>query len=141
MANSFYHNYAHLLLGLNSASHTLPDWDADTFKVHLLDAADHTTSLSADVDEADITDSGIVATATLAGISIATGVLDCNNPVFTSVTGDESEELVFWQDTSTDTTSPLCLRIDTASSGLPITPNGGNITVEVNASGLFKLVA
>jgi hypothetical protein len=42
-------------------------------------------------------------------------------------------------DTGTAATSPLVAYIDTGVTGLPVTPNGGNITVTWNASGIFQL--
>lgn len=139
MANALYDNYRNLLFG--NGTHTLPDLDTDTIKVHLLDAADHTTSLSADVDEADITAAGEVATATLTAKtvgSVGVGVFDADNTTFTSVSGDQAEELVLWQDTGTPATSPLIANFDTAT-GLPVTPSGGDITIAWNASGIIQI--
>lgn len=143
MANSLYHNCAGLMFGDAGAAHTLPDFSSPSgngIKAHLLDAADHTTSLSADVDEADITNAAIVATATLASLTVASGVFDAADTTFSSVTGDESEEVVLWHDTATDTTSPLLAYFDTFSAGMPVTPNGGDITIQWNASGIITLV-
>lgn len=137
MANSPYHNFGSLMLGDAGASHTLPDMSSPSgngIKVHLLDAADHTTNLSTDVDEADITNAGIVATDTITSPTVVAGVFDCADPSFSSVTGDQSEELVWWHDTGTDTTSPLILNMDTFSAGMPVTPNGGDINVTLGAS-------
>lgn len=139
MANALYVNYKHLMMGYASAVHALADLAADTVKAHLVDAADHTTNLSTHQDEADITDAGIVATATLASKTIAAGVWDAADTVFSAVSGDEAEEVHLWQDTSTDTTSPLVCRFDTFSSGMPVTPNGGDITIQWNASGILAL--
>jgi hypothetical protein len=46
---------------------------------------------------------------------------------------------VIYVDTGTAATSPLVAYIDTGVTGLPVTPNGGNITVTWNASGIFAL--
>lgn len=143
MANSLYHNAAGLMFGDAGAAHTLPDWSSpggNGIKAHLLDAADHTTNLSTDVDEADITDGAIVATATLASPTVAAGVFDAADTTFSAVTGDEAEEITLWHDTATDTTSPLLVNFDTFTSGMPVTPNGGDITVQWNGSGIVSLV-
>lgn len=140
MANSLYDNYKNLLMG--NGTHTLPDLDTDLIKIHLLDAADHSTSLSADVDEADVTDAGIVSTATLASKtvgSVAAGVFDAADTTFSSVSGDQSEEIIVWFDSTVDTTSPLIANFDTFDSGMPVTPNGGDIVVGWNASGIIAL--
>ncbi|MNC44515.1 hypothetical protein D3C75_934250 [compost metagenome] len=47
---------------------------------------------------------------------------------FTAVTGASIEAIVIYADTGTESTSPLIAFIDTAT-GLPITPNGGDIIV------------
>lgn len=139
MSNRLYTNYANLLLG--AGVHALPDWDTDTIKLHLVDAADHTVDLANHQDEADIANAGIVATGTLASVTISGGVVDAADLTLSSVTGDESEELHIWEDTGTDTTSPLMVYIDTATAGLPVTPNSGDIDVIWNASGIVSLVA
>ena len=61
-------------------------------------------------------------------------------PSFTSVTGASIEAIVLYKDTGTDSTSPLIAFIDTAT-GLPITPNGGDIIVtwDNGANKIFKL--
>lgn len=137
MANALFTNYANLILG--SGTHTLPDWDTDTIKVHLIDAADHTVNLATNIDEADVTDAAIVATATLASVTVASGTVDAADTTFTSVTGDQSEELYIWQDTTVDTTSPLMVYFDTFTAGMPVTPNGGDIDVQWSASGILSL--
>ena len=60
-----------------------------------------------------------------------------NDP--TTVTGDTSEELVYWMDSGTDTTSPLICRFDTFSSGMPVSPNTGDIDIQPSASGVFVI--
>ena len=56
------------------------------------------------------------------------------------MTGDPSEALLIYKDTGTEATSPLIAYIDTAT-GLPVTPNGGNITVtwDNGTNKIFKL--
>ena len=70
--------------------------------------------------------------------AVALGVFDAADVAFTTVTGDPSEVLVIYKDTGSAATSPLIAYIDTAT-GLPVTPNGGNINVTVHASGWFSL--
>ena len=63
------------------------------------------------------------------------GVLDAADVTWSSVTGHESEAIIVWLDggdggtTEAGTASYLLMFIDTVSSGLPVTPNGGDITV------------
>lgn len=66
---------------------------------------------------------------TLANKTNTNGVFDADNITFPSVAGATSEALVIYLDTAgADTTDPLIAYIDTAT-GLPVTPNGGDITI------------
>jgi hypothetical protein len=67
------------------------------------------------------------------------GVFDGADVTFTAVTGNSAEALIIYIDTGTAGTSPLVAFIDTGVTGLPVTPNGGNINVVWNASGIFAL--
>lgn len=135
MANALYTVYRNAALG----SGTFVDMDGDTIKVDLVDSADYTVNLTTHDFHDDVTAGGIVSTATLASKAIASGAFDSADPTFSSVTGDVSELLVLWKDTGTPSTSTLVAYYDTFSSGMPVTPNGGNIVVTVNASGWFSL--
>jgi len=137
MANGMYVNCKNLMLG--AGTHTIIDWNTDTVKVSLIDSADYTVSLTTHQDIADVLAAARVATGTMDTGTITAGVVDFADEVLTAVTGDQSEAVIFWKDSGTESTSTLGLYIDTAASGLPITPNGGNITIALHASGLFTL--
>lgn len=117
------------------------DWDTNNIKVTLVDAADYTRSIDVDDFYNDITAGGRVATsANLGTKSITLGVADAGNITFSAVTGDQSEYLIIWADTTVESTSALIACIDTAT-GLPVTPNGGdiNVTWDDGANKIFKL--
>lgn len=117
------------------------DWDANTIKVTLVDAADYTKDLANHDFYNDVTAGGRVATSgALASKTKTAGVADAADITFSAVTGDVSEQLVIWADSGTETTSRLILNIDTAT-GLPVTPNGGDIIVTWDNGGnkIFKL--
>ena len=116
------------------------DWVNDTIKAVLVDDADYTVSLSTHEDLADIAAAARVSTGTLAGKSTSAGVVDASNLVLSTVSGDQSEALVIYKDTGVEGTSTLIAYIDNAS-GLPIDPNGGDITIEWDdgANKIFKL--
>ena len=84
--------------------------------------------------------SAVVATGTLAGKNAANGVADANDLTLTGVSGDASEALIIWKDTGDSATSPLLAYIDTAT-GLPVTPNSGDITIvwDNGPNKIFKL--
>jgi hypothetical protein len=122
MANAV---YATALAAFGSAG---INWVSDTIKVVLVDVADYTVNLTTHAFLSDIAAGGRVSTGTLASKTNTLGVLDAADTVLTAVTGDPSEAVVVYKDTGTATTSQLICYIDTAT-GLPVTPNGGDITL------------
>lgn len=116
----------------------LIDLPSDTIKIALIDTGAYTYNSA---DEFWSSASGaIVGTAeTLASKTITDGVFDAADVTFTSVSGVSVEALIIFKDTGSAATSPLIMYIDVAASGLPVTPNGNNIDVQFNASGIFAL--
>lgn len=136
MASTWYPKFKEALL--TGASNSNPS--TGTVKVALIDTADEAYN-SADQFLSDITGAGIVATSgALANKSFTNGVFDADDITFSGVTGDQSEALIVYIDTGTSSTSRLMLFIDTASSGLPVTPNGGAISVAWD-NGASKIAA
>lgn len=107
-------------------------WAGD-HRVVLGDAADDDPVLTTDDNLDDIAGAARVATSATIGSPTSgvtgAGQADGNDVTFTSVTGDVSEWLVIYQHTGTESTSRLVLKLDTGVTGLPVTPNSGNITV------------
>ena len=84
------------------------------------------------------TDQRITPTATT--VSSTDGVFDGGDLTYTAVSGNSVEALVIYRkNTGANTTWRLMSYYDTAGGGLPVTPNGGNITVTWNVSGIFQL--
>ena len=86
--------------------------------------------------------SGIVGTDQEIGAtkSYTDGVFDGANLTFPSVTGSTAEALVIYRkNAGANTTWRLVAYIDTGVTGLPVTPNGGDITITWDASGIFAL--
>jgi hypothetical protein len=72
--------------------------------------------------------------------SVSEGTFDGDNVTFTAVTGASVEALVYYRHNSgANTTWRLVLYQDSSVTGLPVTPNGGDITVTFNASGIFTI--
>jgi len=116
-------------------------WASDNIKVALLDAADYTPNLGTHDFLDDVPGGAIVATsANLGGKTTAAGVADANDVTLTAVTGDQSEYILIYKDTGVAATSRLIGLIDTATN-LPVTPNGGDITIvwDNGANRIFKL--
>jgi len=117
------------------------DWDANDIRLILIDEADDTIDLAVDEDLADRAVAARVATSSSFGSKTTTaGVADAADVTLSSVTGDVSESVDIYQHTGTESTSLLIANIDTAT-GLPVTPNGGNITVQWDSGSnrIFKL--
>jgi hypothetical protein len=134
MANAIYPKYKEVILGAGTNTNLL----SGTVKVALVDTGTYTYS-AAHQYSSSLT--GVVGTAETIGATktVTNGVFDGADVTFTSVTGSSAEALVIYVDTGTAGTSPLVAYIDTGVTGLPVTPNGGNITVTWNASGIFAL--
>lgn len=108
-----------------------------TVKVALVDTGTYTYSSSHQY-LSSLT--GVVGTAqTIGSKTFTNGVFDGADVTYTAVTGASVEALVIYIDTGTAGTSQLVAYIDTSVTGLPVTPNGGDITVTWNASGIFAL--
>ena len=116
-------------------------WLTDSIKAVLVDVADYTVQIDTHEFLSDIAGAGRVATsANMSAKTSTLGVADVGDFSFTAVTGDPSEAIIFYKDTGTAATSPLIAYIDTAT-GLPVTPNGGDINIQVDngSNKLFKL--
>jgi hypothetical protein len=117
------------------------DWDTQNIKVVLVDAADYTVNLATHDNLDDVAAAGRVATSgNLSGKTVTDGVADATDVTLSAVTGDPSEALILYYDSGVESTSRLIAYIDTAT-GLPITPNGGDITIawDNGANKIFKL--
>lgn len=110
----------------------------DTIRAVLIDTGAYTYSAGHDfyADLAGVvgSESGAFASKTTTG-----GVFDAADITFTAVTGNTVEAIVIFQDTGNPATDRLIAFIDSAASGLPATPNGGDITVSFHVSGIFAL--
>jgi len=133
MANAIYPLYKQSLLD----GDTNIDLNDLTVKVALVDTGTYTYS-AAHQFLTSLT--GVVGTAqTIANTTVTNGLFDGDNVTYTAVTGNSAEALVIYIDTGTAGTSRLVAYIDTGVTGLPVTPNGGDITITWNASGIFQL--
>ena len=71
----------------------------------------------------------------------ASGTFDGDNVTFSSVTTATSIEalVIHRQNSGANTTWRVVIYEDTSVTGLPVTTNGGDITVTWNASGIFTI--
>jgi hypothetical protein len=111
---------------------------ANTVTIALVDTGVYTFS-SAHQFRNDVSNSAVISSTTLSNKTIANGVFDADDATFSSVTGANCEALIIFTDTGIQGTSRLVAYIDSAT-GLPILPNGGDITVAFS-SGSSRIFA
>ena len=133
MANLLYPKFKEALLNGDV------DLVAANIRVILIDTADYTYSAAHDFLDDVAAGARVATSGNLAGKSATNGVFDANDVTFTAVSGDQSEALIIYEHTGTESTSHLIAYIDTAS-GLPVTPAGLDIPV-VWDSGANKIFA
>jgi len=133
MANAIYPLYKQALLDGSSNI----DVNDGTVKAALVDTGTYTYSAS---HEFLSSLSGVVGTAqTIGTTTVTNGVFDGDNVTYTAVSGATVEAIVIYIDTGVAGTSRLVTYLDTGHGGLPVTPNGGDISITWNASGIFAL--
>ena len=134
MANALFASFKQQLLNADC------DLD-DSIKFIGVDHADDTPNVSTDDFLDDITAPARVFTSgALASKTFAAGVFDAADLTISTVTGDQFESLVMFNDTpGTEATKDLILYLDTAT-GLPCTPNGADITLQFD-NGANKIFA
>lgn len=118
------------------------DWPNDNVRVIFADSADYTVNLATHEFLSDVAGAGRVAVsaATLANKTNTLGVMDADDHTINSVSGDQFEAIILYLHTGVEGTSYLIAYIDNYT-GLPCTPNGGNITVSWpnDSNKIFKL--
>lgn len=117
------------------------DWDTDTIKVVLIDAADYAKNLATHDNLDDIPGAARVATSGALGSKTKTaGVADAADVTLSAVTGDQAEQIGGFKDSGVESSSRLIFNIDTATN-LPVTPNGGDVVIQwdAGANKIFKL--
>jgi hypothetical protein len=140
MANAIYPTYKGFIL--TAAANTSLDQDTSNDGPYcaLIDTGTYTYNAAHDFYN-DLT--GIVGTdqrITAPTVAAATGLFDGADITFPAVTGATVEALVIYRHNSgANTTWKLFCFIDTGVTGLPVTPNGGNINVTWNASGIVQI--
>jgi hypothetical protein len=116
-------------------------WLTDNIKAVLVDTAAYSPNLAEHANLSDIPGGARIATSgNLATKTSTAGVADADDLTFSGVTGTSCEALVLYKDTGVAGTSKLIGYFDTAT-GLPVSPNGGDITVQWDngANKIFKL--
>ena len=112
-------------------------FDSDTIKVALVDTG--TVAYSAAHAYYNDISAGVVGTpVALTSKTVTDGVFDSADPTWAGVSGATCEAVVMYMDSGVAATSPVIGWWDTLT-GLTLTPNGGDVTYTVHASGWFGL--
>lgn len=111
------------------------DWDANAIKIRLLD---NTYTYSAAHQYLSDTTGEVATSANLGTKTVTNGAADAADFTFSSVSGNQVTQFIIYADTGVASTSRLIAHFDTAT-GLPVTPNGGDIDFTIDAAGLFSL--
>lgn len=138
MANALYPKWKEALLQ-SSVNADLDGSGSTGVFVALVDTGTYTYSAAhefySDLSGVVASDQEIGATKTYVN-----GVFDGGDVTFPLVTGVTVEALVIYRkNAGANTTWRLVAYIDSSVTGLPVTPNGGNIAVAWHASGIFSL--
>lgn len=133
MANALYPKWKQALLEFTANN----DLDGQTVKVALVTAG--YTYSSTDQYYSSVSASVVGTPQTLGSKTFTDGVFDAADVTFTAVSGSQVVSLVIYIDTGNSATSPLVAFIDTGVTNLPVTPNGGDIAITWNATGIFAL--
>ena len=138
MPNAIYPLYKQALLAGDANADLDNNTTTDGVYVALIDTGVYTYSASHQFYSSL---SGIVGTPQrITSPTVTNGVLDGGDVTFTAVSGNSVEALIIYrQNAGANTTWRLVAYIDTGVTGLPVTPNGGDITIQWNASGILAL--
>lgn len=136
MANALFDKAREFFLGQATAL----DWDSQNIKACLVDHGVDTPVPATDDFLDDISTAVISTSPNFTTKTVTAGVADADNVTFTSVSGATVESIVIYSDSGSAATSPLIAYIDTAT-GLPLTPNGGDVIVQWDdgTNKIFKL--
>lgn len=147
MANFLTDAYRNSVIGKTSDYATRVDLDTDTIKAIFLDEGTDAATVS------DVFMSGISGglnptfanAATLGSPTVgvvAAGVFDAADTTFTGgsvLTGSTTvEAILLFKFVTVAGDSPLLASWNTGVTGLPLTPNGGDVTIAWNASGILR---
>lgn len=116
------------------------DWDTHDIRAILIDVADYTYSDAHDNLDDVAAGARVAVSGALGSKTVTDGVADAADVTLSTVTGDPCEAIILYKHTGVESTSRLIAYIDSAT-GLPVTPNGGDITIawDNGANKIFKL--
>jgi hypothetical protein len=139
MADEYYDDAGNNWLG--NGVHGNTDLDTDDIRIVLYDEGADARN-TADQDIADIVGGAQIQespnlTTKEIGV-VADGIFNHADEVFGTVTGSSVESLIYYEFNATASIAPLLFVLD-SWTGLPVTPNGGDITAAPNVGGVLNI--
>ena len=137
MANRIYPKYKEALM----EGDTDVDLTSGSVAAILVDTGFYTFAASHEF-LSDVPTSAITAiSSNISGGTVVCGVFDCTTVTWVAASGQQSEAIIFFVDdgTASGNASRLVCYLDTGQTGLPVTPNGGDITFTPSTVGVFEL--
>lgn len=140
MADAFYEEFRNGMFG--GGVHAQPALTTNDVRVALRDEGTTAINLATQIDLADVSTAHVATSGALTSPTVGSagvGAFDHADVTFSAVSGASVESLDYYDfQTAVGTTSPMICNIDTAT-GLPVTPNGGDITWAPAAGGVFQI--
>lgn len=140
MADALYNDQRNSMFGAWTIS--FADLNTDTIKALMRDEGTTAVSL-AHTNLSQISTAGVGTDQTIASPTIGVvgvGVFDHAIITWSALSGASVESLDYYKDSGVAATSPLIVNIDSAT-GLPLTPNTGDVTFDPDPTGLLILGA
>lgn len=147
MATVIHDTFRNGNMGNPNGTTSVIDFDTDDMRLSLIDDTDLSSPSGPPLvtwdDWADLNQGTLVADGSnLASKTVGVvdvGVFDAADFTFPSVSGDAADYLNLRKYNATDANSPIVVTWDSATTGLPVNPNGGDITTQFHASGIVKI--
>lgn len=118
------------------------DFDNETVKVIAVHSASLTTPATDVMYLDDVDVAARVQTEAVANPAMSRSgdilTFDADDPVFSAITGDPVDLLVYYIEEASEATSPILAVIDTAT-GLPFTPVGADVTIQLGTGGIGSI--
>lgn len=134
-------------LGNPNGTTATVDFDTDDIRPALIDDTDMTAPTGpplvthddwADLNQGTVVDAGANLAGKTVG-SVGVGIFDATDFVHSSVSGDTADYLNLRAFNATDANSALLVTYDSTTTGLPVIPNGGDITDTWAGGGILSI--
>ncbi len=142
MADGFYDEGRNGMLG--GGVHAQADMDTNDIRVGLRDEGTTAINLATQIDVADVRAAFVGSDTALASLTVGTagvGAFDHADETYPALSGATVESLDYFDfQTAVDATSPMICNLD-SWTGLPFTPNSGDVILAPAAGGVFQIPA